>query len=249
MKRPLIQILALILISFASTAAQRSSSTKSDQTNPDEIQNAAIVVDERLAVLLTDPSLYAVPIQRLRRGRQLRVLSSKDADGVTFYEVKTSETGDRKGWVQSEAIIGNFRRNDDQRLAKLVQASTGFAKIERTVFFLTYFPQSALRPSILLLLGDLVEEEALALSKKAAERLDRREMAASGAPLHSFYLSYLGLDRYRKLGIRFLFNINTKALHYDGGTWFELIDKFPKSREADEARSRLDFLKEKMERN
>ena len=247
MKRSLVQVLVLILFGFGSLEAQRKTQ-ESNQTEKVEVQNVAIVVDERLAILLTEPSLYAVPIQRMRRGRQLFVLSSRDADGVTFYEVKTSQNGDQKGWVQGEAIVGNFRRNDEERLAQLVQASEGFAQIERAVFFLSYFPKSSMKPSILLLLGDLVEEDALTLSKKAAERLDRREMAASGAPLHSFYLSYSGLDRYRKLGIRFLFNINTKSFHYDGGSWYELIDKFPKSQEALEAAKRIDFLKEKMER-
>jgi hypothetical protein len=41
-------------------------------------------------------------------------------------------------------------------------------------------------------------------------------MAASGAPLHSFYLNYVSLDRYRKLDNNFVFNPGTKLLHYDG---------------------------------
>lgn len=247
MKRLLVYVLLITLAAISTSRAQQPSR----ETKPEAktgVENAAIVVDERLSVLLTEPSLYSLPIQRMRRGRQLIVLGSKDADGVTFYEVKTSKNGNLKGWVQGEAIVGNFRINDEQRLAQLVQASDGFAQIERAVFFLTYYPKSRMRPSILLLLGDLIEEQALALSKSATTRLDRREMAASGAPLHSFYLSYSGLDRYRKLGIRFLFNISTKSFHYDGGAWFELMDKFPRSQEALEAGKRLDFLKVKMER-
>jgi hypothetical protein len=73
-------------------------------------------------------------------------------------------------------------------------------------------------------------------------------MAASGAPLHSFYLNFVSLDRYRKLGIVFLFNSNTKTFHYDGETWQEIINKFPQSSEAAEARKRLDSLKEKLEK-
>ena len=248
MKRSLLHILVILLTGVAGVYSQRKDSSKTRQPKKNEAQNIAIVVDERLSVLLMEPSLYAVPIQRMRRGRQLQILRSKEADGVTFFEVKTSQNRKRKGWVQSEAVIGNFRRNDDQRLARLVQASDGFAQIERSVFFLSYFPKSKLRPSILLLFGDLIEEKSLTLSKKAAAKFDRREMAASGAPLHSFYLNYSGLDRYRKLGIRFLFNVSTKSFHYDGGAWFELINKFAKTQEAEEAKTRLDFLKEKMER-
>ncbi|NNE98213.1 MAG: hypothetical protein HKN25_04250 [Pyrinomonadaceae bacterium] len=247
MKHLLILVLLAVLIACTSAIAQKQPSKSASQKEEPK-GNAAIVVDERLSLLLSQPSLYALPIQRMRRGRQLKVLRSKVADGVTFYEVKPSSR-DVTGWVQAEAIIGNFRRDDDQRLAKLVQASRGFAQIERAVFFLNYFPKSKMRPSILLLIGDLVEEEALALSKKAGERLDRREMAASGAPLHSFYLNFSGLDRYRKLGIRFLFNINTRSYHYDGGAWFELLSKFKNTLEAQEAQRRLATLKEKMERD
>lgn len=246
MKRSLIFTLVLVFAAFSLANAQKSAN-KSNTKKKKQDGNAAIVVDERLSVLLSEPSLYAVPIQRMRRGRQLTVLRSKEADGVTFYQVKPFSR-ETTGWVQSEAIIGNFRRNDDQRLAKLVQASRGFAQIERAVFFLSYFPESKMRPSMLLLLGDLVEEKAFDLSKKAARKLDRREMAASGAPLHSFYLNFAGLDRYRKLGVRFLFNINTKSFHYDGGAWFELLSKFSETDEAKEAEKRLVTLKEKMER-
>ena len=39
------------------------------------------------------------------------------------------------------------------------------------------------------------------LSKEANSRLKRAEMAATGAPLHSYFLNFVSLDRYRKLGI------------------------------------------------
>jgi hypothetical protein len=86
------------------------------------------------------------------------------------------------------------------------------------------------------------------LSREAARRLKRGEMSATGAPLHSFYLNYTGLDRYRRLGIGFVFNPNTKNLHYDGAAWKEILTKFPKASEAVEAQKRLDSLKEKLER-
>ncbi|HLM59374.1 MAG TPA: hypothetical protein VK308_01095, partial [Pyrinomonadaceae bacterium] len=88
----------------------------------------------------------------------------------------------------------------------------------------------------------------LKLSNEATRRLDRREMAASGAPLHSFYLNYVSLDRYRRLDINFVFNSNTKLFHYDGANWREIIKRFPKSAEAIEAQKRLDSLKVKMEK-
>ncbi len=181
----------------------------------------------------------------MQNGRKISILGSKEADGVTFYRITAQPNN--YGWVQAEAIVGKFRRGDDARLAKLVQSSNGFEQIERAQIFLETFKDSSLRPAILLLMGDLMEETALRLSSEATRRLDRREMAASGAPLHSFYLNYSSLDRYRRHGINFVFNSNTKVLHYDGVSWSEITKKFPKSTEAIEAHKRLDSLKEKME--
>jgi hypothetical protein len=210
-----------------------------------EKSNMAVVVDERLSVLRSQPSLFAVPIQRMRTGRIVSVMGSKEVDGVTFYRVTAQPNN--FGWVQSDAVFGKFRRGDDERLAKLVQSSDGFEQIERAQIFLESFPDSALKPAILLLLGDVLEEIALKLSTEATRRLDRREMAASGAPLHSFYLNYVSLDRYRKLKVNFLFNSNARLLHYDGASWREIIEKSPKSAESVEAKKRLDSLKEKMQ--
>ncbi|MDQ6785547.1 MAG: hypothetical protein M3033_01830 [Acidobacteriota bacterium] len=252
MNRTLFSIFLLVTLVFSSTAdAQKrrfppkpfkkpAANTAVNRGN----SNTAIVVDERLAVLRSEPSLFAAPIQRMRRGRAVSISGSKEADGVTFYRVVALPNN--SGWVQSEAVAGRFKRGDDQRLAKLVQASEGFEQIERAEIFLETFNDSPLRPALLLLFGDLIEDTALKISNDATKKLDRREMAASGAPLHSFYLNYVSLDRYRKIGVVFLFNPATKLIHYDGATWREIVQKFPKSSEAAEAQKRLDSLKEKM---
>ena len=212
---------------------------------PRNASNTAVVVDERLAVLRVEPSFYARSLQRMRRGRIVTISAIKEADGVTFYRVNAVPNGN--GWVQAEAVAGKFRRGDDARLANLVQSSEGFEQIDRAQIFLETFNDSPLRPAILLLMGDLMEETALKLSTEATRRLNRREMAASGAPLHSFYLNYVSLDRYKRLGIVFLFNPNAKLFHYDGANWREIIKKSSNSNEAVEAQKRLDSLKEKME--
>lgn len=204
----------------------------------------AVVVDERLAVLRLEPSLYARPIQRMRRGRLLSVTGAKNADGVMFYRVTVPPNN--YGWVQSDAVIGKTKREDEERLVRLVQASEGFEQMERATLYLENFPNSPLRAPILLLLGDLAEENALKLSAEATRRLDRREMSATNAPLHSFYLNYSGLDRFRKINVDFLFNPAMKTFHYDGASWKEIIKKFPKSTEVIEAQKRLDSLKEKV---
>ncbi len=249
MKRPLFLLILLILLNFNLEAQKRSLKSKSN-SKPATVQKSeansgnAIVIDERLAVLRNAPSLFARPIQRMRRGRIVTISASKEADGVTFYRV--TAVPKLTGWVQKEAVAGSSRRGDDERLAQLVRGSGGFEQIERSRIFLENFPDSPFRPSILLLFGDLMEEIALKLSAEAAKRLSRREMAASGAPLHSFYLNYSRLDRYQKLKIVFLFNTDTKLFHYNGATWRELVEKYSATSQAIEAKRRLDFLKEKM---
>lgn len=252
MKCSFVSLVILVILFFAITsdAQKRRVSPKivkkivPAQTNREAAANTAVVIDERLAVLRAEPSLFAHPIQRMRRGRTVLISGTKEADGVTFYRVVALPNS--SGWVQAEAVSGKFRRGDDERLAKIVQASEGFDQIDRAEIFLETYPNSPLRPAILLLFGDLMEDAALKMSGEATKKLDRREMAASGAPLHSFYLNYTSLDRFRKIGVRFLFNPSAKLLHYDGASWREIVSKFPDSAEAAEAGKRLDLIKEKM---
>lgn len=247
MKRSCTLFLFVLLIFTVETPAQKRRRLLPKVKTPSAAQpsNTAVVVDERLAVLRVEPSFSARSLQRMRRGRVVTVSGLREADGVTFYRVAAAPNF---GWIQAEAVAGKFRRGDDARLAKLVQSSEGFEQIERAHIFLDTFTDSPLRPAILLLFGDLLEETALKLSTEATKRLDRREMAASGAPLHSFYLNYTALDRYRRLGINFVFNTDAKQFHYDGASWREIVKKSPQTNEAIEAQKRLDSLKEKMEK-
>lgn len=250
MKNSLTLIFLVFLAFVSQTQAQKKRKSKLSVTQSPTVSqnnqntNAAIVIDERLAVLRQQPSLYADSIQRMRTGRVLAISGAKQVEGITFYRVIVPPKN--YGWVQAEAVISKNKRGDDQRLVKLVQVSDGFEKIERATIFLGNFPNSPLRPAILLLLGDLAEETTLKLSRDANRQLDRNEMSATGAPIHSFYLNYSSLDRYRKIGISFWFNSATKLYHYDGASWREILMKFPKSSEAEEAKKRLQSLDEKM---
>src|SRR4029079_1357963 len=205
----------------------------------------AVVIDETLSVLRSKPSLFAEPVQRMRRGRKFVIQGVAEADGVKFYKVAAPPNN--FGWVQADAVFGTFRPSDEERLARLVQAADGFDQIEIAVEFLNLYPKSSFRPVILLLFGDLLEEVAAKLTKDSSSRLTRREMAASGAPVHSYYLNFVSLDGYRKLGIIFLFNPATRTFHYEGTSWREIVAKFPASTEVAEAQKRLDSLKQKME--
>ncbi len=238
-------LVLLVFVADASGQNRRRIPLKPKTLPAAKTPATAIVVDERLSVLRAEPSFAAMPVQRMRTGRTVTISGSREADGVTFYRINAAPN---YGWVQAEAVFSKARRGDDARLAKLVQSSDGFEQIERAQIFLETYADSPLRPAILLLLGDLIEEISLKLSAEATRRLDRREMAATAAPLHSFYLNYVSLDRYRRMSINFVFNSNTKLFHYDGAGWREIIKKFPKSTEAVEAQKRLDSLKVKMEK-
>lgn len=204
------------------------------------------VIDERLAVLRAEPGLLAIPLQRMQHGRALLIHNTREVSGIVYYEVSLDK--DKRGWVQSEAIVTTIKNGDDERLVKLIQASEGFEQIERATIFIETFFRSPLRPAILLYTGDLIEETSEKLTLDANRKLVKDEMAVTGAPEHSFFLNYNGLDRYRKLGIVFLFNTSTKYFHYDGGYWKEVIKDFPTSKEATEAKKRMESLKLKMEK-
>jgi hypothetical protein len=238
-------IAALQFISAGQTRRSTTQKTGSSVVKPKEIGATAVVIDETLSVLRTGPSLFAEPVQRMRRGRKVIIQGVTEADGVKFYKVAALPSN--FGWVQSDSVFGTFRPDDDERLARMVQASSGFDQIEMATEFFKLYPRSQFRAPVLLLFGDLLEEVAAKLSKDSASRLNRREMAASGAPPHSYFLNFVSLDRYRRLGIVFLFNSATRSFHYDGASWKEIVGKHQATNEAIEAQKRLDLLKQKME--
>lgn len=252
MKLRLFITLLLVTVAFyGSSSAQHRKITTTPKPKTaiapksSEIGQTAVVIDETLSVLRKNPSLFSEAVQRMRRGRTVQILEIKEADGVKFYRVAAPPNN--FGWVQADAVFGKFRKDDEERFARLVQALDGFDQIEAAIEFFELYPKSQFRPSILLLFGDLLEEVAAKLSKDAARKLKRAEMAASAAPMHSYFLNYVSLDRYRKLGIVFLFNSALKQFHYDGASWKEIVTRFAASPDAAEAQKRLDALKLKME--
>jgi hypothetical protein len=71
-------------------------------------------------------------------------------------------------------------------------------------------------------------------------------MRAGGAPLHSYFLNYSGLDRYNRQGLGFVFDASGKQFHYDGGSWREILHRYPRSPEAAGARERLQALSSRL---
>jgi hypothetical protein len=205
---------------------------------------AAVVVDERLSALRDEPGLSAALLQRLGLGRAVALTGARrEADGVAFYQVAVTRR--TRGWLQSESFAAPARGGDDARLVNLIKASRGFDRVERARVFLDLFPRSPLRPEVLLLYGDAAEEAAATLTRAASSRLAEDRLPEGGAPPHSYFLNFNGLDRYRRNGIVFVFDRGKKQFHYDGESWRELLRRFPRNAEAEQARRRIESLSAK----
>ncbi len=238
-------LLALLCLNASIADAQKRPVRRTAVIKAPEIGRTVVVFDENLSVLREKPSIYSTVIQRMRVGRKVKIVETKTSDGITYFKVEALP--DTTGWIQSEAVLGKFRSGDEERFARLIYAAKGFEQIELTAMFFDLYATSKYRAPLLLLYGDLIETAAIKLSKDASRRITQREIAATGAPAHSYFLNFVSLDRYRRLGIVFRFNSATRSYHYDGESWREIIEKHPTSNEANEAQIRLDSLKEKLE--
>lgn len=224
-----------VLCATAFTANDAQAQRRRPQTSGG---GRAVVIDERLSALRSEPDLSAPLVQRLGRGREVTVTGSRrSTDGVTFNRVAVTRA--TRGWVQAESLCSARRAGDDERLLRLARASEGFDRIERARLFLDLFPRSGLRPQALLLFGDAAAEAAEQLTRNAARRLDKDEMAANPALPHSYMLNFQGLDRFNREGIRFTYDRTMNRYRYDGSSWREIIRRFPNSPEAEVARTRL----------
>lgn len=219
--------ITLILISCQSGLAQNRKLTA----------RSAIVVDERLAALRSAPHLSAPLLKRISRGRTVTVVETRRGrDGEVFYRVAVTRR--TRGWIQREALILPHRPGDDGRLLRLIKASSDFDRLARARVFLDAFPNSSLRPAVLLIVGEEADKAAGKLSQDASRRLGIEEIGGTGASISSYFLNYSGLDRYRRQGIVFTFDPEKLQFHYDGWAWRELVRRHGRSAEADIARER-----------
>lgn len=230
------RVFSLIILTTVSLVAVLSTAANSQSRIPG--RRIGIVVDERLSVLRASPDLSGKLLRRVGRGRSVRITGQiRRSEGVVFYSVIVTKR--TRGWLQKESVIVPGRAGDDERLWRLINASTDFDRVARARIFLDAFPYSSWRPRVLLLFGDAAEQAAVKLSHDALRRLDAREMQASDAPIFSYSLNYAGLDRYNRQGVRFAFDPNQRKFHYEGASWRELIRRYPRSPEAAQARTRL----------
>ncbi|HEU5235707.1 MAG TPA: hypothetical protein VFU37_01120 [Pyrinomonadaceae bacterium] len=205
----------------------------------------AVVADERLAALRSQPDPSARLLRRISRGRFVSIRGSRRShDGLLFYQVAVTRR--TLGWLQSDAVVSAWRPGDDYRLLSLLESADEFDRVARAKIFLDLFPRSPLRSKVLLIYGDAAEEAAVKLSREAERRFERRELPATGAPEFSYYLNSSSLDRYNRQGVIFTFDRAAKKFHYEGWAWREIARRYPSSPEAAEAQKRLTLLAKKI---
>src|SRR6187402_3418389 len=134
MNLPFLTTLVIATTAFAGSVfaqnkrPQSLNSARPSAARSAEIGQSGIIVDETLSVLRKSPSLFSESVHRMQRGRKVQILGVSEADGVRYYKVTAPPAN--YGWVQADAIFGKFRASDEERLARLVQASDGFDQIE-----------------------------------------------------------------------------------------------------------------------
>jgi hypothetical protein len=195
----------------------------------------AVVVDESLSALRATPQLSGKLVRRVGRGKLVSIRAARSSqDGIVFLLVNvTSRT---HGWIQREALVSASYPGDDEKLLNLVRISKDYDRVARSRIFLENFPHSPLRAEVLLLLGDTAEEVSAKLTRDALRRISDSPHLA---PEFSYFLNYTGLDRYNRQGVGFVFDRSAKRFHYDGSAWQEVVRRYPRTPQAQEARDRL----------
>lgn len=198
----------------------------------------AVVVDERLSALRTQPDVKAPLEQRLRRGRVVGILGTrKSKDGEQFLRV--SVTRNTRGWVLAEAVVKAGNAADAERLLKLIEdADDDFVKARLARLCADEFRATASAPRCLLKLGETAERVADRLTRDAKRRVGNEEPSA-GLSKRDYFLNFVGLDRYNRIGVLFEFEEKADQIVYDGEAYRELAKRYTKSTEAQAVKGKL----------
>lgn len=199
----------------------------------------AFIVDDRLSALRREADIKSQVIHRLRLGRPVFIIESKGggSDRPKFYRVAVTRR--TRGWIHESALAIPTRPNEDQRLIRLITgARDGLDRIALCRLFLEQFNRSPLAPRALLALAEEATHASVTLSQNARKRM--KDIDDRSDNVRDYYLSDAGLDRYSKLGVAFDFKPSTAEYVYDGRAYREIVKRFPRSAEAEQARKQLD---------
>lgn len=195
----------------------------------------AVVIDERYSALRERPELQGPLTQRLRRGRAVGILgASRNRRGERFYRVAVSRN--TRGWVFEAAIARPGNSRDAERLLSLIEETTDdYIKARLATLCAEGFRASPAAPRALWILGETSRRIAERLTREARRRLGEHSVQHRRA----YFLNYVGLDRFNRLGIGFNYDEATDSLTYDGAAFRTLARRYPRSEEARRLASEL----------
>lgn len=249
MKRPKFATLCAVVViaSFVLTTitAQTFPIKKRKKTIPGQ---RAIVYDERLSALRTQPDVKAELVSRLHRDREVGIIGAPRSSngGPLFYPIAVSRN--MRGWIIAEALARPQQGKDAARLMSLMEDTKDeFGRARLARLFADQYRGKEFAPRALLTLGQAAEQAASKLSRDARKRVgEPDEVLDKHIGERAYMLSYVGLDRYNKLGIMFDYDEANERLMYDGSVYREILKQYPRSQEAIEARARLEKLKQSL---
>lgn len=249
MKRPnfaaLCAFAVVVTFVFTSASAQTFPLKKRKKIIPGQ---RAIVYDERLSALRTQPDIKAELVSRLHRDRAVGIIGAPRSTngGPVFYPVAVSRN--MRGWIIAEALARPQQGQDAARLMSLIEDTKDeFGRARLARLCADQYRGKDLAPRALLMLGQTAEQAATRLSREARKRVgELDEVLDKHLSERDYMLNYVGLDRYNKLGIMFDYDKASERLIYDGSAYREILKHYPRSKEADEARAHLEKLKQSL---
>ncbi len=207
----------------------------------------AIVFDERVSALRAQPDVKAPLVQRLRRGRVVGVLgATRNKAGARFLRVAISRN--TQGWILTDAIARPGSPADAEKLIRFIEETNDdFTKAKLAQLCADEFRATKLAPRALLILGDSAQRAAERLTRDAKRRIGDEEAIGGirGLSRRFYFLNFVGLDRYNRIGVTFDFDQAEDRIVYDRGAYRELLRRYPRSDEARTAREKLDGLVKK----
>lgn len=248
MKRPVFAALGAVVVVFTLVFTSASAQTFPIKKRKKNIPGQpAIVYDERLSALRTQPDVKAQLVARLHREREVGIIGAPRSTngGPLFYPVAVSQNV--RGWIIAEALARPQRGQDATRLMSLLEDTKDeFSRARLARLCADQYRGLELAPRALLVLGQAAEQAATKLSRDAKKRVgDAAEPLDKNLSDRDYMLNYVGLDRYNKLGITFEYDGASERLIYDGGAYREILKKYPRSPGAAAAQARLEKLKQR----
>jgi hypothetical protein len=159
----------------------------------------AVVVDDRYSVLREQPDLQGRIVQRLGRGRVVGLLATvRNQRGERFHRLAISRK--RSGWIYELAIVRTGSRRDAARMIDLIEETPDdFTRIS-----LARICQREFRGMDQSMeAGRLIATTAPRVAAKLTQEARRRIGDPPPADRRSLFLSFVGLDRYNRIGVLF----------------------------------------------